>query len=101
MINFRLLPSERYKFIAVDNNWLIERFSIECRKPKTKVITTINQKIRELKVKPRKLPKAQENTGVQVVIGFRFASDWMREWCEFFAPIIERSEANPKQSLIT
>ena len=79
MINFRLLPSERFKFIAVDDNWLIERFYIEYRKPKTKVITTINQKIRELKVKPRKLPKAQENTGVQVVIGFRFASDWMRE----------------------
>ena len=64
MINFRLLPSERYKFIAVDDNWLIERFSIERRKPKTKVITTINQKIRELKVKPRKLPKADRKSVV-------------------------------------
>ena len=64
MINFRLLPSERFKFIAVDDNWLIERFYIEYRKPKTKVITTINQKIRELKVKPRKLPKARENAAV-------------------------------------
>ena len=72
MINFRLLRSERYKFIAVDDNWLIERFSVECRKPKTKVITTINQKIRELKLKPRKLPKAQENAGNKDVIEFSF-----------------------------
>ena len=56
---------------------------------------------RELEVKPRKLPKARENANDQFVIGFSFASDWLREWREFFAPIIERSEANPKQSLIT
>ena len=39
--------------------------------------------IRELKVKPTKLPKARENAGDQVVIGFSFESDWLREWHEF------------------
>ena len=40
-----------------------------------------------------KLPKAQENVGDQVVIGLSFASDWLREWCEFSGPIRERSKA--------
>ena len=53
----------------------LERFSIESRKTKTKVITMSNQK----EAKQEKLPKARENAGDQVVIGFSFASDWLGE----------------------
>ena len=49
----------------------------------------------------KKQPKARENAGDQVVIGFSFASDWLRKWREFFRPIAGRSKAKPKQSLIT
>ena len=49
----------------------------------------------------KKQPKARENTGDQVVIGFSFASDWLRKWREFSEPIIERSKGKLKQSRIT
>ena len=65
----------------------LERFSIESRKTKTKVITMSNQK----EAKQEKLPKARENAGDQVVIGFSFASDWLGEWHEFSEPITERN----------
>ena len=52
-------------------------------------------------MKTSKLPKAREKAGGQVVIGFGFASDWLRKWREFFRPITGRSKAKPKQSLIT
>ena len=35
------------------------------------------------KEKTSKLLTARENAGDQVVIGFNFASDWLREWYEF------------------
>ena len=35
------------------------------------------------------------------MIGFSFASDWLRGWCEFSRPITERSKAKPMQSRIT
>ena len=69
---------------------MLERFSIECCIIKTKVITKANRRkesalksLWELKIKPTKLPKARENAGEQVVIGFNFESDWLREWREF------------------
>ena len=68
----------------------LERFSIESRKTKTKVITMSNQK----EAKQEKLPKARENAGDQVVIGFSFASDWLGEWREFSEPITERNTEN-------
>ena len=43
---------------------LIDRFSFECRKTKTKTM-----------------------------IGFGLASDWLSRWREFFKPITERSKA--------
>ena len=49
----------------------------------------------ELRTKTIELPKARENAGDQVVIGFSFVSDWLREWCEFSGPITERSKAKP------
>ena len=47
------------------------------------------------------LPKAWENVGDQIVVGFTFASDWLIEWREFSGPITERSKAKPTQSRIT
>ena len=40
-----------------------------------------------------KLPKAQENAGNQVTIGFRLASDWFKAWHDFSGPITDRSKA--------
>ena len=76
---------------------------IECRTTKSKVITTVNQEkgkyseepMRELKLKNRKLSKAQENGGYQLVISVSFASDLLMEWRDFFGPISEQSKANP------
>ena len=45
----------------------------------------------ELNVETSKLRKARENAGEQVVVGFKLASDWLREWCKFSWPITERS----------
>ena len=39
--------------------------------------------------------------GDQIVIGFSFASDWSRGWCEFSGPITERSKAKSMQSWFT
>ena len=44
---------------------------------------------------------ARENAGDQVVIGFSFASDWLKERRKFSGPITERSEAKTKISQIT
>ena len=46
----------------------------------------------ELKVKTAKSPKALENAGDQVVIGFSFVSDWLRDWRESSGPMTERSK---------
>ena len=63
----------------------MERFS--CRKSKANDNGRSKERkirlIRELKVKPTNLPKAREYAGDQVVIGFSFESDWLREWHEF------------------
>ena len=47
------------------------------------------------------LPKARENVGDQIVVGFTFASDWLIEWREFSGPITEQSKAKLMQSRIT
>ena len=39
------------------------------------------------------MPRVREHTDNQVVIGFRFASDWLIEWCEFSRPITERMQS--------
>ena len=48
-----------------------------------------------------KLSKARENAGDQVMIGFSFASDWLREWREFPGPITQQRKTKLKRSLIT
>ena len=35
--------------------------------------------------------KARENANDQIVIGYGFAFDWLREWCKFSGPIKEQS----------
>ena len=56
---------------------------------------------------PKEPMKTQETTSKQpkargdhVVIGFSFASDWLREWRGFSGPITEGRKAKPKQSQI-
>ena len=67
---------------------LLERFSMECRKTKTKALTTANEK-KGKSVEPTQLQKARYNAGDRVVIGFGFgfAFDWFNEWREFSRPI--------------
>ena len=50
----------------------------------------------ELKVKTAKSPKARENADDQVVIGFSFASDWLRDWRESSGPMTERSKTKQR-----
>ena len=63
----------------------IGRFTIGFRK------TNRNGRTEEreipFKVKTTKLPKARENAGNQVTIGFIYASDWSRWRREFSRPI--------------
>ena len=46
--------------------------------------------------KTTKLPKAWLNASEQVLIGFSFASNWLREWREFSRPITEWSKSKTK-----
>ena len=68
----------------------IDRFSIECRKAKTKVITLANHNKSKSAVNQSKLDvemcnrrQARENACEQVSIGFGFVSHWLRKWSEF------------------
>ena len=68
--------------VRVEN--IIERFAIECRKTKTKVITLTNHNSRKQSNEP-------------ITARFGFTSDWWRKWREIFQPITNRSNAKPKQ----
>ena len=92
---------------VVKNPLLIERFSIECRKTKTKVITTANENKEICQKEPMRTqsnacnqPQARENARDQIAIGFSFASDWLRGWREFSRPITKHSKAKLMQSRI-
>ena len=52
-----------------------------------------------IQLRINKLPKARENAGNQVVVGFSFAADWLREWREFSGPITKRSKARLMQPM--
>ena len=85
---------------------LLERFSIECRKTKPKVIipqpitTNTNYPMNqsELEANTCHQRQAWENACEQVAIGLSFTSDWWRKWREIFQPFTERSKAKPKQN---
>ena len=85
-------------YILVYKLNLMERFSIECGKTKTKLTTTANEQKEKYRLKRGKAReragkrgKARESAGDQVVIDVGFASDWLREWREFWGPITEQS----------
>ena len=73
-------------FCGVGQISALERFSNECRKTKTKVITLANQKGRRQSSKPI---KARENVHAGATIGFGLTSDWFKKWRENFEPITE------------
>ena len=70
---------------------IVERFSIECRKTKTNVMTqpittntnyAMNQS--ELEANTSNQRQGRENACEQVVIGLSFTSDWLKKWRETF-----------------
>ena len=86
--------------------YLILCFSIECRKTKTKVITTVLIRRKEnifknswpLKVKPTKLNKARDLAGDQVVIGFSLHLIGWESGASFLGQL--QSEVNQKQKTV-
>ena len=75
---------------------ILERFSIECRKTKTKVLTTANQNKGKFQREPMRtqskintgnLPQWRKNASNQDTIGFSFAFDCLTRWCELYEPI--------------
>ena len=65
----------------------IERFSFECRKTKTKVITLTNHNSRKQSNEEANTCRpcqTRENACRQVAIGLGFTSDWSRKWHEIF-----------------
>ena len=69
----------------------LQRFSIECRKTKTKVITLTNHNTRKqrnetitIRSKYYNRRQARENACDQVMIGFVLVSHWLKKWREFY-----------------
>ena len=89
--------------------YLILCFSIECRKTKTQVITTVLIRRKEnilknswpLKVKPTKLNKARDLAGDQVVIGFSLHLIGWESGASFLGQLQSEVNQNKKQSRIT
>ena len=83
---------------------LSERFSNDCRKTNTKVITAtrgansaMNQS--EFLVITCNLFKGREKSRVQGAIGFAFPAHWLKNQREIFKPITKRSNRNRVISL--
>ena len=49
------------------------------------------------KSKKKQARKARESKSDREVIAFSSASDWLKEWSEFYGPITVRFEAKPTQ----
>ena len=65
---------------------MTERFSIECRKTKTKVVTLGHIRYSEpIKTRSKNtwLTQRAGNACKRVAFGFVFTSDWMKKWREF------------------
>ena len=86
------------KIYAVKKNLIVCQSSLRNR-----VLLQINNdgQSEERKIRLRANETARENAGDQVVIGFSFASDWLKERHKFSGPITERCEAKTKISQIT
>ena len=79
----------------------LERFSFECRKTKTKVITLTNYKHVNNKMDQSEFEantcsrrQARENTCDQVMIGFGFVSHWLKSGASF----VNQSQSAVKQN---
>ena len=104
-------PINRLQTLSIHDS--LKNFSIECRKTKTKVITTAQWELRKeipwgtnenSKKKQVNRPcnyRERENLGDQDMIGFSFSSYWLAECCEFSGPITEQSKAKTLQAWIT
>ena len=83
----------------------LERFAIECRKTKTKLITLANHKRQRQSSEPMN-SQQQHVAGTKrgktrVTIGLGFTSDWLRKWRDISKPITKHSNAELKQMRIT
>ena len=85
LVSTRFRTNER----SVGVGHSIERFSFECRKTKTKVITLANHKEHRKYNEPIKTRSnfMQLTQSAGKCIGFGFTSDWMKKWRESFKPI--------------
>ena len=79
----------------------LERFSNDCRKPKTKAITPTNHNRNEQRDEPITFLaitcnslEAREKSRVHGAVGFGFASHWLKNWRKSFKPIAKRSNRN-------
>ena len=81
-------------------DFITERFSIECRESKIRVITATNQNTGKNPEEPMraqsKTSKAREKTDDQFVIGAKFASNWSIEWRFFSGPIMRKVKQNQR-----
>ena len=75
---------------------LLERFSNDCRKNKTKAIILINHNRSRQRNEPITCdsPVGREKSRVHGAIGFGFDSHWLKNWRESFKPITKRSNRN-------
>ena len=107
IVTFSSLLSKRCNFVAVGDYWLVERFRLSVVNTKPELSQDPirrwenNCKNRwKLEVNSKR-SKARENAGDQVVIGFGFAPDWLREWRKFFWTNhrAEKSKTNATRSI--
>ena len=77
---------------------IIEQFSNDCRKTKTKVITLTNHNRNKQRREPIRIPsnhlEVREESRVHGAVGFGFASHWLKNWCNSFKPITKRSNCD-------
>lgn len=77
--------------IYVDNYFYCSGFLLECRKPKTKVLTQVKHKEQRPSSEPMRTTntgsqdKAREHFYERVLIGFGFSSDWMKTVASFLS----------------
>ena len=78
-------------------NLVLERFSNDCWKTKTKAITPSNHnrndQLQFLAIIYNS-PKAREKSRIHGAIGFGFASHWLKNWRDSLKPITKHSNRN-------
>ena len=85
------------------NHSILERFSNDCRKTKSKAITPTNHNRSRQRDELITIPssyitcnslEARERSRVHGAIGLVFDSHWLKNWRESFKPITKRSNRN-------